>query len=181
MPDRKVASLNDLEALLGGAGLLGIELDTRYRVLGATVEPRAEETPGVDRRLQLVASPVSTVLASLRRTVATAQGERVEVYTFTDEQLLDVVSAVEGASLDGPVFGRPEPRPGTYAPQWSLEGRSPAPDGTSRTLTLSVRHDDGAGTLHLDLFARFDELRVRDAHGTEVLVVPAPGVLDLGL
>jgi hypothetical protein len=185
-----VGSIDDLETVLVGAGLLGLELDTRYRVLAATLEPTRERYPWgsgtdsvvvVDRRIQLLCSPVSTVLGSLRRRRADA--ERLEVLTFTDEQLVDVASAFDGAPVTGPVFGRPEPRPGSLAPSWSLEGRSTAGDGIAHTLTVSVHHRDGDGELWLDLFARFDELLVRDARGVERFrSVPGGGAPDpLGL
>lgn len=181
----------DLEPVLDGAGLLGLELDTRYRVLAVTLEPARERYPWgapgggvvvVDRRVQLLLSPISTILGSLRRVGAGEGSTRTEVYTFTDEQLVDVASAFDGAPVGGPLFGRPEPRPGSWGPEWSLQGRSSAGDGTTDTITISVRHADGAGELALDLFARFDELRVRDPQGTDLFRAgPAPDdPLDLG-
>jgi hypothetical protein len=170
-------SLSSLERVLEGAALLGLELDTRYRVLAVTLEPVRERYPWgsgsesvvvVDRRVQVLLSPVSTILGSLRRRVETAEGGRTEVYTFTEEQLVDVAGALDGAPVTGPLFGRPEPRPGSWAPEWSLEGRSTAGDGTTHTVTVSARHGDGAGELALDLFARFDEIRVRDPRGTDL-------------
>lgn len=185
-----VGSLADLERVLDRAALLGLELDTRYRVLAATLEPTPDRYPWgsgvggievVDRRVQLLVSPVSTILGSLRRQVTADEGTRTEVYTFTDDQLVDVASAFDGAAVAGPVFDRPEPRPGSWAPEWSLEGRSTAGDGVAHTLTLSVRHDDGAGELALDVFARFDEVQVKDPFGTDLFASSPPGGLDLGL
>jgi hypothetical protein len=151
-----------LETVLDGAALLGAELEPRYRVLALTVEPQPEsyawQPRPRDLRLQVLASPVSTMLVALRRTGP--DGQR-ELLTFADEQLLDVVAALDGPSLSLPVFARPEPRPGEWAPRFSLEGRSTAPDGTARTLRLEVEHDD----LWLGLFARFDQVEVRDATG----------------
>ncbi|MEX1177825.1 MAG: hypothetical protein WEB09_05140 [Nitriliruptor sp.] len=184
-----VTTLDDLEAVLIGAGLLGLELDTKFRVLAATFEPEVERYPWsegaagvevVDRRVQVLVSPLSTILGSLRRQVEGSEGVRTEVYTFTEEQLVDVVAAFDGAPVEAPLFGRPEPRPGTWAPEWSLQGRSTAGDGVTRTLTVSVRHDDGAGELGLDLFARFDELQVKDPFGTDLFELRPPGILDLG-
>jgi hypothetical protein len=182
-------TLEELEAVLDGAALLGLELDTRYRVLAATLEPTPERYPWgsgvggvevVDRRVQLLASPVSTILGSLRRRVSTSDGPRTEVYTFADEQLVDVVAAFDGAPVSAPLFGQPEPRPGSWAPEWSLEGRSTAGDGVTRTLTVSVNHDDGAGELFLDLFVRFDEVQVRDPFGTDLFGGSPPDALGLG-
>jgi hypothetical protein len=184
------SSLAELDAVLDGAALLGLELDTRYRVLAATLEPTAGRYPWrrgaggveiVDRRVQVLVSPVSTILGSLRRRVPTEDGERTEVYTFSDEQLVDVVSAFDGAPVEGPLFGRPEPRPGSWAPEWSLQGRSSAGDGVANTLTVSVRYDDGAGELALDLFARFDEVQVKDPFGNDLFGAEPPDPLGLGL
>jgi hypothetical protein len=188
-PGGSLASLGDLDAVLDRAALLGIELDTRYRVLAATFEPVAERYPWaagtggvvvVDRRVQVLLSPISTVLASFRRRVTTADGGRTEVYTVREDQLTDVVAAFDDAPAEGPLFGKPEPRPGSWAPAWSLQGRSTAGDGTAHTVTISVRHDDGGGELAFDLFARFDEVRVKDPFGTELFTLAAPGPFDLG-
>ncbi|WP_052667450.1 hypothetical protein [Nitriliruptor alkaliphilus] len=184
-----VTTLTELESVLDGAALLGLELDTRYRVLAATLEPTPDRYPWrsgvggvevVDRRVQVLVAPVSTILGSLRRRVPTDEGGRTEVYTFSDEQLVDVVSAFDGAPVATPLFGQPEPRPGTWAPEWSLEGRSTAGDGVTHTFTVSVRHDDDAGELALDLFVRFDEVHVKDPFGTELFASAPPDPLDLG-
>lgn len=160
----RTADLSGLEVVLDGAALWGLELEPRFRVLAATVEPRdAVWGEAADRRVQVLCFPVSTILASLRRTT---EGRR-EVLTFEEPQLVDVAAAFGGAPLAGPVFGRPEPRPGTWGPSFSLEGRSSAPDGTGRTVTWSVAADD----LQLDVFARFDDLELRDARG-EPLALP---------
>jgi hypothetical protein len=157
-----VGELDALERVLEGAALLGLELDPRYRVLAATFEPSADRYPWEptdDRRLQVLLFPVSTILASLRQ----RDDGRVVVRRFEDAHLLDVVAAFDGAEVAGPLFGQPEPRPGQWAPEWSLEGRSTAPDGRQRTFTVALRHDD----LELDLFARFDDVEVKDATGQE--------------
>ena len=148
-----------LEAVIEGAVVLGAELDARYRVLAVTLEPRPERYvwgPSQDRRVQILASPVSTFLVALRRT--TDDGRR-ELLTFEQDQLPDLLAAMDGPRLHGPVFGRPEPRPGEWAPRFSLEGRSSAPDGTAATLRLELDTDG----LEFGLFARFDEVEVRDA------------------
>src|SRR5690606_1205917 len=130
-----VRTLAELDAVLDGAALLGLELDTRYRVLAATLEPTAERYPwgsgvgGVavtDRRIQLLASPVSTILGSLRRHADAGGEARAEVLTFGEDQLVEVVAAFDGAPVASPIFDQPEPRPGSWAPEWSIEGRSTA-------------------------------------------------------
>lgn len=158
------------EEWFSGATLWGLELDPRFRVLAATLEltPDAHPSGDVpDRRVQLLVHPVSTILASLRSVAP--DGTR-RLHTFDDGQLVDVAAAVGGATLRPPLFGRGEPRPGQWGPQFSLEGRSSAPDGVQQTLTISVATDD----LELDLFARFDEAEVKDPDG-ESLVGPSPG------
>ncbi|MTV26865.1 hypothetical protein FTX61_15790 [Nitriliruptoraceae bacterium ZYF776] len=160
-----------LESAFDGAAVLGLELDTRYRVLALTLEPtdgRAPWTAGrPDQRLQVLCSPVSTILASLRRRT----DDHSQVLTFAEDQLVDVIGALEEPTVTGPLFGRPEPRPGSWAPEWSLEGRSNAPDGRSRTLTLQLRRERPDEALELDLFARFDEIQVRDPAGHDLVTV----------
>lgn len=160
-----VSGLGAIEELLDGAAVWGIELEPRFRVLGLTIEPtvQAVEKAGLtarvrgDARLQLACFPVSTILGSLRQ--QTTDG--VVILQFTEAQLVDVVAAFDGARLPAPIFGVPEPRPGSWGPKFSLEGRSTAPDGVSATITVRLRQDD----LELDLFARFDEWRLLDAAG----------------
>jgi hypothetical protein len=164
-----VEELGRLEAVLEGAALWGLELDPRFRVLAATFEPTAARYPwegADDRRLQVLLFPVSTILASLRQ----REQERLVVRRFADDQLVDVVAAFAGAAVEAPLFGRPEPRPGQWAPEWSLEGRSSAPDGIRHTCTVSLRQDD----LELDLFVRFDDVELKDVAGDD-LSLPAGG------
>lgn len=165
LSDAEVAAL---DGTLDGAAVLGAELEPTYRVLAITVEPAPEHYlwgVAADRRLQLLASPVSTMLVALRRV---ADDGTKELLTFAREQLLDVVVALDGPRIDGAVFGLPEPRPGEWAPRFSLEGRSSAPDGTSRTLRLELSGEE----LEFGLFARFDDLELRDTRG-EPLRVPS--------
>lgn len=183
MPD-PVATLTQLDHILDGATLWGVELDVRYRVLATTVELAPDVSPwsqvdADDRRVQLLTSPVSTMVASFRR----VEDGQAEVFVFTVDQLIDVAATFGGATLLAPRFGAPEPRPGSWAPQWSLEGRSSAPDGTAATLTLSVRQAEGDARLELDLFARFDEAQVNTPDGETLVTVAGGGGrgLDLGL
>ncbi|MCC5949175.1 MAG: hypothetical protein JJT89_12035 [Nitriliruptoraceae bacterium] len=152
------------ETILGDAPVLGLELDARYRVLAATLEPDADRHPdpdAPDRRVQLLAHPVSTFLVSVRQ--EGPDGRRL--LEFPQEQLVDVVSAFDGARARGPLFGRAEPRPGSWGPAFSLQGRSSAPDGTGVTLTIQLAHDD----LTLDLFARFDVLELKRPDGSALV------------
>lgn len=150
-----------LEVRLAGAVLWGVELEPRYRVLSATVELAGAggTDPDGDRdaRVLLVAHPVSTILAALRE--RTPEGSVLR--RFTVEQLPDVAAALGGAHLEAPVLGRPEPRRGAWGPSFGLEGRSGAPDGTRRTVTLAAAQDD----LRLDLFVRCDVVELRSAGG----------------
>ncbi len=156
------AEVARLEAVVEGAVLLGAELEPTYRVLALTVEPPPGRTPWErpdDRRVQLLASPVSTMLVALTREAP--DGTR-ELLTFEQEQLVDIVAALDAPVLSGRLFGQGEPRPGEWAPRFSLQGRSSAPNGTLRTIRIEV----GAADLRFGLFARFDDLEVRDPDGT---------------
>lgn len=164
------AAIDALDAALTGAALLGLELDSRFRVLAATLELTPDHFPwgndavtGDDRRVQLLCSPVSTILGSL---VDVAE-ERISVLTFTADHLVDVVASLDSPCISSPVFGRPEPRPGQWAPRFSLEGRSSASDGRSTTITLEA----ATNTLRFALFARFDVVEIRNANG-DVLSLP---------
>ncbi len=152
--------LAHLGEVLGRSQLWGLELEPRYRVLAVTLELAPEDGPwplGDDRRVQLLCHPVSTILGSLRRYDT---GE-AQVVTFEVEQLVEVAAAFGGSTLTAPVFGRPEPRPGQWGPRFSLEGRSSAPDGRTRTVSIEVA--DAAA--RLEVFVRCDTLEVRDATG----------------
>ncbi|MBS3941194.1 MAG: hypothetical protein KG028_09580 [Actinobacteria bacterium] len=160
----------DHEHVFAGATLWGLELDPRYRVLAVTLELAPEAHPAgevPDRRVQLLLHPVSTILASLRS--LGPDGSR-RLHTFGDGQLVEVTAAFGGAPLEAPLFGRPEPRPGEWGPQFSLEGRSTAPDGVQQTVTVSAATED----LELDLFARFDVAECKDPAG-QPLELPPPG------
>jgi hypothetical protein len=173
--------LQAFEDVLSGARCWGIELDPRYRVLAVTVEPDPLRAPGTPGEHQLLCFPVSTFLVALTRPQLTdpaSDSPRTALLTFELDQLTAVSERLGGASIVGPVFGRPEPRPGTWGPRSSLEGRSSAADGTRSTLTLDLSGDDD---VRLRLFARFDDLELRDAARTLVRatnpgVVSAPAV-----
>jgi hypothetical protein len=148
-----------LEEAFSGAALWGLELESRYRVLAATLEPSVDAGAWelADRRVQLLCSPVSTILGALRRW----HRDQPELVTFEVEQLVEISSGFGGAVLEPPLFGRPEPAPGQWGPRFSLQGRSTAPDGRRSTVTFAVEDADA----RLDVFARFDLAEVRDAEG----------------
>jgi len=165
--------LQPFEDVLSGARCWGIELDPRYRVLAVTVEPDPLRAPGTPGEHQLLCFPVSTFLVALTRPQITdpaSDSPRTALLTFELDQLTAVSERLGGASILGPVFGRPEPRPGTWGPRYSLEGRSSAADGTRSTLTLDLTGDDD---VRLRLFARFDDLELRDAARTLVRATSA--------
>lgn len=160
------AVLKALERVLDGAALWGLELDTRYRVLAATVEPssgRHPYGPVPDRRLQLLLYPCSKILASLR----SAPGDGHTLETFEVDQLLEVVESFNGATLSLPLFDLPEPTPGEWGPEPSLQGASNTGDGTAHSLRLSL---DGPGGRRFAFYASFDDVRVRDPNGRDVVL-----------
>jgi len=167
-----MSRLDPLTAALTGARCWGIELDPRFRVLAVTVEPDPLRAVGQPGEHQLLCFPVSTLIVSLTRPVVTDGVERTALVTFDLEQLTAVSERFGGAVMPAEPFGRPEPRPGSWGPRSSLEGRSSAPDGTRATLTLDLQAEDGA---RLRLFARFDEAELRDRSRTVVLSTQGPG------
>lgn len=170
VPGANAVDPGSLEPVLDGARLWGAELDTRYRVLALTVEPAPGRYPWgetTDRRVQLLCHPVSTILASLVQTIPDGRA----LLEFSDEQLVDVVAALDGPTIGGPLFGAGEPRPGEWGPRFSLQGRSTAGDGTRLTVRVVIAHDD----LELSLFARFDHLEVRDAVGSPLAPIDGGG------
>jgi len=161
-----MADLSALTTVVAGARCWGIELDPRYRVLAVTVEPDPLRTPGTAGEHLLLCSPVSVLLVAVTRPVEEDGATRTALMTFDLEQLTAVSERFGGASIDATPFGQPEPRPGTWGPRYSLEGRTSAADGTSSTLTLDLAGDDDA---RLRLFARFDDAELRDAARTWIM------------
>lgn len=164
----------DIGELLAGARVWGLELETGFRVLAATVEvdgDRHPDGPAVeDPRLQVLFHPVSRVAALLTR--ADPDGP-LAIERFGEAQLPLVVDR-----FDGPVPARvvldAGPDPTTWAPELSLEGASTAPDGRSRDLELVL---DGPEGRSLRLAAWFDEVELRRPDGSTI--GPA-GPLGLG-
>lgn len=158
-------AIESLQTTLTGARCWGLELDARYRVLAVTVEPDPTRALGTAGEQQLLCFPVSVLLVTLTRTVRTDEGPRTVLETFDLEQLTAVSERLGGAVIAGPPFGAPEPRPGAWGPRHSLEGRSSAADGVRRTLTLDLADEDA----RLRVFARFDDVELRDAARTRLL------------
>lgn len=156
-------SLRTLEARLDGAALWGLEIDLRYRVLGATFELQDGHPVGdrSDPRLQVLLFPVGEVKASLRR--HDLEG-RVHVEKFTSDQLVDVVDSFGGAEVSAPLFDQPDPSE-SWPPELSLEGRTIAPDGFAHSLTVAL---EGEGGRRFGLRVTFDGVRVNDADGNEI-------------
>jgi hypothetical protein len=152
--------------VIAGARCWGIELDPRYRVLAVTVEPDPLRTLGTAGEHQLLCFPVSVLLVAVTRPVEDDGTARTALVTFELEQLTAVSERFAGAVIAEEPFGRPEPRPGSWGPRYSLEGRSSAPDGTRATLTLDLSTEDGA---RMRLFARCDDVELRDARRGLVL------------
>ena len=161
-----MADLRAIGDVISGARCWGIELDPRYRVLAVTVEPDPLRAPGTAGEHQLLCFPASVLLVAVTRPVEADGGTRTALMTFELDQLTAVSERFAGATIDGDPFGKPEPRPGTWGPRYSLEGRTSAADGTRATLTLDLATEDGS---RLRLFARFDDVELRDATRTVVL------------
>ncbi len=161
-----MADLAALSEVVTGARCWGIELDPRYRVLAVTIEPDPLRTPGTAGEHQLLCFPVSVLLVTVTRPVVGDGQDRTALVTFDLEQLTAVSERFAGATIAPEPFGQPEPRPGTWGPQYSLEGRTSAADGTRVTLTLELTTEDGS---RLRLFARFDDVELRDGARTLVL------------
>jgi hypothetical protein len=161
-----MASIDAVADVVTGARCWGIELDPRYRVLAVTVDPDPLRVTGTPGEHQLLCFPVSVLLVAVTRPIVEDGATRTALVTFDLEQLTAVSERFAGAVIGASPFGQPEPRPGTWGPRYSLEGRTSAADGTSRTLTLDLRTEDDA---RLRLFARFDDVELRDAARTLVL------------
>ena len=161
-----MAEVTALSEVVTGARCWGIELDPRYRVLAVTIEPDPLRTLGTAGEHQLLCFPVSVLLVTVTRPIVEVGQSRTALVTFDLEQLTAVSERFAGAAIAPQPFGQREPRPGTWGPRHSLEGRTSAPDGTSATLTLELTTEDGS---RLRLFARFDDVELRDGARTLVL------------
>lgn len=155
--------------MLDGARLWGLELETRFRVLAATVEPAAARHPepgAGDPRLQLVLHPVGRIVASLVR----RDGDRATIERFGEDQLALVVDRLDGPRLAGPVIDGVAPDPASWAPEPSMEGASTVGDGDDHHAEFDVT----AGDRRLRLAAWFDVAELRRPDGSE-LELPSDG------
>jgi len=155
-----MTALASIGEMLEGARCWGIELDPQYRVLSVTVELDPRRAPRAAGEHQLLCFPVSVLLVTVTRPLDEDGVSRTALVTFELDQLTAVSERFGGAIITGDPLGHPEPRPGSWGPRHSLEGRTSAADGTRATLTLDLMTEDGA---RLRLFARFDDLELRDA------------------
>jgi len=170
-----MSELRALREIIAGARCWGVELDPRYRVLAVTVEPDPVRAVGLSGEHQLLCFPVSVLLVAVTRpSEPDADGaSRTVLMTFDLDQLPAVSQRFGGAMIGSEPFGQPEPRPGTWGPRHSLEGRTSAADGTRNTLSLDLTTEDAA---RLRLFARFDTAELRDAaHSLVIGGDGAPG------
>lgn len=138
-----------IDHVLDGATCWGAELDTTYRVLAVTVEPRPERHPDGpdvgDPRLQLILHPCSEVAARLVH-------DHTTIERFAVEQLVQVVDRLDGPTLSAPVItADPPPLTGDLSLEGAAQpivwdGRTHAAlfelSGGERTLTLRVTYDE---------------------------------------
>ncbi len=152
-------STSDVVAAVGrhlqGSRLVGVELDTKFRVAAVTVElasPIGDVDPA-DPRVQVLLHPVGRTAASLRVDVEGRWAPR----TFALEQLPDVAAAFDGEELHGPVFGR---EPGAdWGAVRALDGRAQVADGH---LHRAIFEAEVPGDRAFGFFATFDTVEIRD-------------------
>ncbi len=148
-----------VDEVLDGATCWGAELDTTYRVLAVTVEPRPDRHPDGDvddRRLQLLLHPCSEVAARLLH-----DGSTVE--QFGVDQLVAVVDRLDGPVLHAPVVSAdPQPLSG----ELSLEGAAnlTVQDGRRHAALFELAGEDRT----LVLRVTYDELELRRPDGSSV-------------
>jgi len=150
-----------VEQVIDGATCWGAELDTRYRVLGVTLDPvpgTHPDGPVDDTRLQLVLHPCAWVQARLLRD----DGESRVVESFGVEQLVLVVDRLGGARIEGPVLDQAH---GPLEGPLSLEGRSETGDGTAHEAVLRM----SGGGRRLELRVTCDVVELRRPDGSVVM------------
>lgn len=148
-----------IDEVLDGARCWGAELDTTYRVLAITVEPRAERHPDGevdDPRLQLLLHPCSEVAARLVH-----DGTTVE--QFGVGQLLAVVDRLDGPTLAAPIVTADAP---PLTGELSLEGAAnlTVQDGRTHVAQLELAGEERT----LVLRVTYDEAELRRPDGTSI-------------
>lgn len=166
-----------IDDLLADARVWGLELETGFRVLAATVEVEPDRHPDgpevEDPRLQVLLHPVSRVAALLTRE---DPGGPVAIERFGEAQLPLVVDRFDGPVPSRVVLdGRPDPT--AWAPELSLEGASNAPDGRRHDLELTL---DGPEGRRLRLAVWFDDIELRRPDGTAIGPTGPADPLGLG-
>lgn len=148
-----------IDQVLDGATCWGAELDTTYRVLAVTVEPRADRHPDGevdDRRLQLLLHPCSEVAARLVH-------DDTAIEQFTVDQLVQVVDRLDGPALSAPVVTADVP---PLSGELSLEGAAQPTVWDGRTHTALF--DLVGAERRLSLRVTYDEVELRRPDGSTV-------------
>src|SRR5262245_48155130 len=154
---------HSLGVALNEATLLGIELDTYSRRVGATLSVLTLPADGApmpdDPRVQLLFAPVGRVVASLRQ--GRWDDPDAAVATVTAEQLLDVVRSFGGLPIYGwDFFDTAELELNKLGRRLSLDWRA-GDDGTTHSVLFFQEGPDR----HLDVIIWFDRFAVRDCVG----------------
>lgn len=154
-----------LGELLTDARVWGLELETGFRVLAATVEVAPDRHPdgpdADDPRVQVLLHPVSRIAALLTRTPPDGP---VAIERFAEAQLPLVVDRFEGP-VPSRVAVDDGPEPTGWAPELSLEGASTAPDGRTHDLELALEGPQGR---RLRLAVWFDVVELRRPDGSAI-------------
>jgi hypothetical protein len=154
-----------LDTLLYEADLLGFEIDPDRQIGAATFKlltlPEVGPAP-LDSRYQFLFSPVSRVVASMRRDGETRDGNKVK--SFELEELLGVVESFGGRPIYGQsFFNVHEKTLDEIARRVSLDWRSGA-GGDPDSISLFQESDGWT----LDLCVWFESLVIRTPNGEEV-------------
>lgn len=152
---------------LNEATLLGVELDPRRRIAGATfcVVTLPEDGPEPeDCRVQLIFHPVGRIAASLRN--GRWDDPNAEVVSFGVEELLSVVQSFGGLPIYGwEYIDVHESQLEQWGDRISLDWRSGS-DGVAHSIGLFQDCRDR----FLDLCLWFDDLEIRDPTGNAITV-----------
>lgn len=152
----EVGTPERVRELLRSGPVWGAEIDIRFRVLAVTIEPSTDVHPEPDtddRRLLLVLHPVGAIAARLVQDA----DDGATILQFGEDQLPDVVSALDGPVPVGDPVVDSLPNFDAMADQLSMRGQAQTGDGTTHHLHLDLRADD----LDLDLWASYDTAEIR--------------------